>query len=68
MPRTDRLFQVVQYLHMRRVTTARSLFEVPAVSEGTIYGGVQELMAWGVPVAGNPVLATSVGVGMTCSP
>ncbi|HHJ15742.1 MAG TPA: YafY family transcriptional regulator [Gammaproteobacteria bacterium] len=53
MRRADRLFQIVQFLRSRRVTTARWLSEVLEVSERTIYRDVQDLMASGVPIEGE---------------
>ncbi|VAW81971.1 Transcriptional regulator, DeoR family [hydrothermal vent metagenome] len=53
MRRADRLFQIVQFLRSRRITTARWLSEVLEVSERTIYRDVQDLMATGVPIEGE---------------
>ncbi len=53
MRRADRLFQIVQFLRSRRVTTARWLSEVLEVSERTIYRDVQDLMTSGVPIEGE---------------
>ena len=50
MRRADRLFQIVQYLRNRRLTTARWLSEKLEVSERTIYRDIQDLMLSGVPV------------------
>jgi predicted DNA-binding transcriptional regulator YafY len=54
MRRADRLFQVLQILRRRRLTTARRLAEELEVSERTIYRDVADLMASGVPVEGEP--------------
>jgi len=51
--RADRLFQIVQFLRSRRVTTARWLSDVLEVSERTIYRDIQDLMASGVPIDGE---------------
>jgi len=51
--RADRLFQIVQFLRSRRVTTARWLAEVLEVSERTIYRDIQDLMASNVPIEGE---------------
>jgi len=51
--RADRLFQIVQFLRSRRVTTAHWLAEVLEVSERTIYRDVQDLMASNVPIEGE---------------
>ncbi|HHI94308.1 MAG TPA: YafY family transcriptional regulator [Gammaproteobacteria bacterium] len=53
MRRADRLFQIVQFLRSRRVTTARWLAEVLEVSERTIYRDIQDLMASNVPIEGE---------------
>jgi len=54
MRRADRLFQIVQFLRARRVTTARQLAERLQVSERTIYRDIDGLSASGVPVEGEP--------------
>jgi len=51
--RADRLFQIVQFLRSRRVTTARWLSDVLEVSERTIYRDIQDLMASAVPIEGE---------------
>lgn len=53
MRRADRLFQIVQILRRRRLTTARDLAEKLTVSERTIYRDVQDLVASGVPIEGE---------------
>lgn len=53
MRRADRLFQIVQFLRSRRVTTARWFSEVLEVSERTVYRDIQDLMASGVPIEGE---------------
>ncbi len=53
MRRADRLFQIVQYLRGRRVTTAAQLARWLQVSERTIYRDVQDLSLSGVPVEGE---------------
>jgi len=45
MRRTDQLFQIVQFLRSRRVTTAHWFSQVLEVSERTIYRDIQDLMA-----------------------
>ena len=44
MRRADRLFQIVQYLRNRYLTTARWLSEKLEMSERTIYRDIQDLM------------------------
>lgn len=53
MRRADRLFQIVQYLRSRRLTTAAQLAGWLEVSERTIYRDVQDLQCSGVPVEGE---------------
>ena len=53
MRRADRLFQIVQMLRMRRVTTAALLAERLEVSRRTIYRDIRDLIAGGVPVEGE---------------
>jgi len=51
--RADRLFQIIQYLRNRRLTTAKWLAEKLEVSERTIYRDIQDLMLSGVPIEGE---------------
>ena len=53
MRRADRLFQIVQFLRSRRITTAHWLSEVLEVSERTVYRDMADLMASGVPIEGE---------------
>src|SRR5262249_35824808 len=53
MRRADRLFQIVQQLRRRRVTTAARLAEELGVSERTIYRDVRGLALSGVTVEGE---------------
>ena len=59
MRRADRLFQIVQILRARRLTTARQLAERLEVSERTVYRDIQDLSLSGVPILGE------AGVGYT---
>jgi predicted DNA-binding transcriptional regulator YafY len=53
MRRADRLFQIIELLRGRRLTTARTLAERLEVSERTIYRDVRDLMLSGVPIEGE---------------
>lgn len=53
MRRADRLFQIVQYLRNRRLTTAKWLADRLEVSDRTIYRDIQDLMLSGVPIEGE---------------
>lgn len=59
MRRADRLFQIVQILRHRQLTTATHLAQRLEVSERTIYRDIRDLMSSGVPVNGE------AGVGYT---
>ncbi|MBV8041467.1 YafY family protein [Pluralibacter sp.] len=51
--RADRLFQIVQILRGRRLTTAALLAERLGVSERTVYRDIRDLSISGVPVEGE---------------
>jgi predicted DNA-binding transcriptional regulator YafY len=53
MRRADRLFQIIQHLRGRRLTTARHLAERLEVSERTIYRDIRDLTLSGVPIEGE---------------
>lgn len=53
MGRTDRLFQIVQFLQQRRITTAEQIAEEMGVSVRTIYRDIQALSLSGVPIQGE---------------
>lgn len=53
MRRADRLFQIIQYLRSRRLTTAKWLAERLEVSERTIYRDVRDLCLSGVQIEGE---------------
>ena len=50
MRRADRLFEIIQYLRSRQLTTALWLSEKLEVSERTIYRDIQDLISSGVPI------------------
>ena len=62
MRRADRLFQIVQLIRGRRLSTAQHLAERLQVSERTVYRDIADLMAQGVPIEGE------AGVGYRMRP
>ncbi len=60
MRRADRLFQIIQILRRRRVTTAARLAKELEVSERTIYRDIRDLILSGVPIEGE----AGVGYGL----
>jgi predicted DNA-binding transcriptional regulator YafY len=62
MRRADRLFQIVQHLRGRRLTTAAQLAGWLQVSERTVYRDIRDLSISGVPVEGE------AGVGYRLRP
>src|ERR1700677_1595273 len=53
MRRADRLFQIVQHLRARRLSTAAQLADLLSVSERTIYRDIRDLSLSGIPVQGE---------------
>jgi predicted DNA-binding transcriptional regulator YafY len=53
MRRADRLFQIVQHLRGRRLTTAAQLAEWLEVSERTVYRDIGDLSRSGIPIEGE---------------
>lgn len=53
MRRADRLFQIVQFLRSRRLTTAEWLAHRLEVSKRTIYRDISDLILSGIPVQGE---------------
>ncbi|MGA3040424.1 MAG: YafY family protein [Bryobacteraceae bacterium] len=62
MRRADRLFQIVQHLRARRLTTAAQLAGWLEVSERTVYRDIRDLAISGIPVEGE------AGVGYRLKP
>jgi predicted DNA-binding transcriptional regulator YafY len=53
MRRADRLFQIVQFLRQRRVTTAGEVARELEVSTRTVYRDIQDLIESGIPIEGE---------------
>jgi len=68
MRRADRLFQIIQYLRTRQVTTARWLAERLEVSERTIYRDMRDLMATGVHIEGEAGIGYALRHGYDLPP
>jgi predicted DNA-binding transcriptional regulator YafY len=68
MRRAERLFQIIQLIRGRRLSTARFLAERLEVSERTVYRDVAELMAQGVPIAGEAGVGYRMNAGFDLAP
>lgn len=68
MRRADRLFQIVQFLRTRRVTTAHWLAGRLEVSERTIYRDIKDLMTTGVNIEGEAGIGYVVRKGFDLPP
>jgi predicted DNA-binding transcriptional regulator YafY len=68
MRRADRLFQIVQHLRGRRLTTAAQLAAWLKVSERTIYRDVRDLALSGVPVEGEAGVGYRLRAGFDLPP
>src|SRR5262245_3605323 len=68
MRRADRLFQIIELLRGRRLTTARTLAERLEVSERTIYRDVRDLMLSGVPIEGEAGVGYALRKGFDLPP
>jgi len=66
--RADRLFQIVQFLRRRRVTTAARLAEELEVSERTIYRDIRDLVASGIPIEGEAGVGYALPRGFDLPP
>ncbi len=68
MRRADRLFQIVQHLRGRRLTTAAQLADWLEVSERTIYRDIRDLSLSGVPVEGEAGVGYRLSAGFDLPP
>ncbi|MEJ8825188.1 YafY family protein [Variovorax humicola] len=68
MRRADRLFQIVQLIRGRRLTTAAFLARRLEVSERTVYRDVADLQHQGVPIEGEAGVGYRLGAGFELPP
>jgi predicted DNA-binding transcriptional regulator YafY len=68
MRRADRLFQIVQLIRGRRLTTAAFLAQRLEISERTVYRDVADLQRQGVPVEGEAGVGYRLGTGFDLPP
>ena len=68
MRRADRLFQLVQLIRGRRLTTAAFLAVRLEVSERTVYRDVADLQQQGVPIEGEAGMGYRLGKGFDLPP
>jgi predicted DNA-binding transcriptional regulator YafY len=68
MRRADRLFQIVQLLRTRRLTTAADLASELEVSTRTVYRDVQDLLESGVPIEGEAGVGYRLQKGFELKP
>jgi len=68
MRRADRLFQLVQIIRGRRLTTAAFLALRLEVSERTVYRDVADLQHQGVPIEGEAGVGYRLGAGFELPP
>ena len=68
MRRADRLFQIVQLIRGRRLTTAAFLADRLEVSERTVYRDVADLQHQGVPIEGEAGVGYRLGAGFELPP
>ena len=68
MRRADRLFQIVQLIRGRRLSTAAFLAERLEVSQRTIYRDVADLQHQGVPIEGEAGVGYRLGAGFELPP
>ncbi len=68
MRRADRLFQIVQHLRGRRLTTAAQLAQWLEVSERTVYRDIRDLGLSGVPIEGEAGVGYRLSKGFDLPP
>jgi len=68
MRRAERLFQIVQLIRGRRLSTATFLAERLEVSERTVYRDIAELMTQGVPIEGEAGVGYRMNAGFDLPP
>lgn len=68
MRRADRLFQIVQLLRQRRLTTAAELARELGVSQRTVYRYVADLTRSGVPIRGEAGMGYALERGYELPP
>jgi predicted DNA-binding transcriptional regulator YafY len=68
MRRADRLFQIVQLIRGRRLTTAAWLAARLEISERTVYRDVADLQSQGVPLEGEAGVGYRLGKGFDLPP
>ncbi len=68
MRRADRLFQIVQIIRGRRLTTAAHLAQRLEVSQRSVYRDVADLQAQGVPIEGEAGVGYRLGKGFDLPP
>ena len=68
MRRADRLFEIIQLLRRKDLLRARELGGALEVSERTIYRDIQDLIASGVPIAGEAGVGYVLKAGFDLPP
>lgn len=68
MRRADRLFQIVQHLRGRRLTTAAQLSDWLETSTRTIYRDIRDLSLSGVPIEGEAGVGYRLAKGFDIPP
>ena len=68
MRRADRLFQIVQLIRGRRLSTAAFLAQRLEVSERTVYRDIADLQHQGVPIEGEAGVGYRLGQGFDLPP